>query len=129
MFGMTLATMMPHAHSPPMLLVRILAKLEGSRGIEAKDIFLKEIDPLQLNLMKQKLCSVNDFGFISKEKNPHMVARLLIEWLTQLPLSLIPPDMFVLFSEAEKIHLDEQHFFHAIHSLVNSLPKVKWKSF
>ena len=125
LFGMTLAMVMPRAHSPPIFLVRILAKLEGSRGIEAPNIFLEEVDPAAMAAMKQKLHNAsNDFSCIQKETNPHMVARLLIEWLQALPLSVIPPDMFNLFSEAEKIHTDEEHFFHVIHSLVNSLPKA-----
>ncbi len=52
------------------------------------------------------------------------LAAVLLEWLRELPLSIIPPDMYVLFSEAEKIHEDDEHLLHSIHSLVNSMPKA-----
>jgi hypothetical protein len=123
LFGMSLGMLMPRAHSPPMFLVRLLAKLEGSKGIEAPEIFFRKVEPEKLEAFKSKL-NANDLSVISSEKNPYMLASVLLEWLKCLPLSVIPPDMYALFSEAEKIHSDEEHLLHAIHSLINSMPKA-----
>ncbi len=123
LFGMSLAMLMPRAHSPPMFLVRLLAKLEGSKGIEAPEIFLRKVEQDKLEAFKNKV-NANDLSVISSEKNPYMLASVLLEWLKCLPLSVIPPDMYVLFSEAEKIHSDDEHLLHAIHSLINSMPKA-----
>lgn len=93
--------------------------MEGSRGIEAPEIFLRSVDADKLRDFKEKL-NANDLSVISTEKNPYMsvdicvcffclqfcfsrLAAVLLEWLRELPLSVIPPDMFVLFSEAEKV--------------------------
>ncbi len=123
LFGMSLNMLMPRAHSPPMFLVRLLAKLEGSKGIEAPEIFARTVEADKLEAFKSKL-NANDLSVISNEKNPYMLAAVLLEWLKLLPLSAIPPDMFVLFSEAEKIDSDDEHMLHAVHSLINSMPKA-----
>jgi hypothetical protein len=49
LFGVPLVTLMPNAHSPPMHLVRILAKLEGAGGIETPGIFLDIPDKVMLS--------------------------------------------------------------------------------
>ncbi len=47
------------------------AKLEGSKGIEAPEIFVRTVEKEKLAAFKEKL-NANDLSVISSEKNPYM---------------------------------------------------------
>ncbi len=123
LFGLPLQVVMPSGHSPPMFLVRLLATLEASRGIETPGIFLTKCAADQLAPLKARL-NFGDASCIATATDPHLLAGVLQEWLECLPLSVIPADMYNLVCEAEKIHNDDAHFFHCVHTLIHSMPKA-----
>lgn len=122
-FGVPLTDLIPDGHSPPIHLVRILAKLETSRGFETPRIFLERVDIGRLTKLISDLRQ-GQFGSIMLENDPHVLASLVLVWLDAIPEGVIPVDMYAMFFEAEKIDGDPEFLFHYVQTLVNCLPRA-----
>lgn len=106
-----------------MHLVRILAKLESSRGMETPNIFLERVDIARTSKLISDVTR-GQLGGIMTENDPHVLSSLLLEWLDAVPESVIPHDMYAMFFEAEKIDGDDEFFFHYVHTLLNCMPRA-----